>query len=242
VIDNVSDDQASRKEALAYLEAGFHEESQIMVTARSQDVVKGLLLDPKYCKPMPNLMKDEAAVIFLRKAAPGRKVSSLSPEEQSVLNSCLAQCYFDNLDGARSSRKRKRPRRHYHPLALGALGAYYNTINDTELLAWKPRPVDYNKWKNTSAQGLPEIFRILGLQFSTFEEPTKLMFLDMALSFQNLTHFRFATPQRRITWLAEIHEMSEAEVELKVSVDHHSPADCALLAFSIAEFLLTRAS
>ncbi|KAG0575840.1 hypothetical protein KC19_5G034700 [Ceratodon purpureus] len=221
VIDNVTDDSTSRTEALAYLEAGFHPHSRIMITSRSEDVVQALFTDPKstFCKAMPDLTEEEAGFIFLQGAAPQRALDALTDEERRVLSLCLGQCCFAS-DG------RPIKGEQYHPLALRALAVYYHEIDNVNVLSWENHLEDLDKLKHSRESS--DVFGILGLQFSTFDMRKKLVFLDLALycgtsrkSYEN-----------RVSWLADIHEERRRAMECQLQhlkrsgIINFSPSTC----------------
>lgn len=207
VIDNITDDSASRMEALAYLEAGFHPHSKIMITSRSEDVVQALFTDPMstFCKAMPNLTEEEAGFIFLKRAAPQRAIDTLTDEEKRVLKLCLGQCRFSS-DGRPIRGKQ------YHPLALRALAVYYHEIDNINVLSWEKYFEDLDKLKHSRESS--DVFGILGLQFSTFDMKKKLLFLDLALYYGT----SWKSFENCVSWLAEIHEERRRAMECQVSV------------------------
>lgn len=236
VIDNISDDEASRDEARAYLKAGFHPDSLIMITSRSQDIVKALFNDSesKYCKAMPNLTEEEAGIIFLQRAAPQRTLATLSDAEREILKLCLDQCRYPNPHEGQKKRNIE-DYRQYHPLALRALAVYFFEIDNNNLLSWKKNLYDDDKLKLSRESS--EIFRILGLQFSTFDKKKKLIFLDVALHYSTFWrsqehdnkqqiirsgsfewYHAFLDVEYYVIWLAEIHEERTRAMECQVSV------------------------
>ena len=112
VVDNITDDSASRMEASAYLEVGFHPHSKIMITSRSEDIVQALFRDSSstFCKAMPDLTEEEAGFIFQQRA-----LDALTDEEKRVFKLCLCQCCFSSDGGPIRVQQ-------YHPLPLRALG------------------------------------------------------------------------------------------------------------------------
>jgi hypothetical protein len=207
VIDNITDDSDSRTEASAYLEAGFHPHSKIMITSRSEDVVQALFADPTsaFCKAMPNLTEEEAGFIFLQRAAPQRALDTLTDEEKRVLTLCLGQCCFSS-DGRPIIGKQ------YHPLALRALAVYYHEIDNTNVLSWEKHLEDLDKLKHSRESS--DVFGILGLQFSTFDMRKKLLFLDLALYYGT----SWKSLKNCVRWLADIHEETRRAIECQVSV------------------------
>ena len=211
VIDNIIDDSGSRMEASAYLEAGFHPHSKIMITSRSEDIVQALFRDSSstFCKAMPDLTEEEAGFIFLQRAAPRSQLDALTDGEKRVLKLCLCQCCFSSVGGP--IRKHQ-----YHPLALRALAVYYHEIDSMNILSWEKHLEDLDKFKHSRESS--DIFGILGLQFSTFDVRKKLLFLDLALYYGT----SWKGLDRCLSWLADIHEETRRAMECQVSVTSRS--------------------
>jgi hypothetical protein len=92
VIDNVTDVNSSWKEACGYLAVGFHPESRIVITSRSKENIRKLVVDIPFCVPMPRLSVMEAGELFLRSAAPSMSVFRLTDEQQRIVGLCIQQC------------------------------------------------------------------------------------------------------------------------------------------------------
>lgn len=207
VIDNITDDSASRMEASAYLDAGFHPHSKIMITSRSEDIVQALFRDPNstFCKAMPDLTEEEAGFIFLQRAAPRKALDACTDEEKRVLKLCLRQCCFSSHEGPIREQQ-------YHPLALRALAVYYHEIDNMNILSWEKHLEDLDKLKHSRESS--DVFGILGLQFSTFDTRKKLLFLDLALYYGT----SWKSLKNCVRWLADIHEDTRRAIECQVSV------------------------
>lgn len=224
-VDNVGDSDECRTEARAFLRANFHPSSKVMVVSRSKDVVEALLEDSEFCKPLPDLMLEEAAAIFLSKAAPKKKFSSLEIEERRIVDVCLKECRFSPDGDPNADVKRYGQ---YHPLALRALGVYFFDISSTNLSFWTRRLDEFDKLKRS--RDCPQIFHILGAQFSTFDETKKLMFLDVALYARGyFGSFKFKPFEQWAKWLAALHNDNLTVVEDKVIEDFNCRGSgCAL--------------
>lgn len=214
-IDNVGDAEDSRDEACTFLRCNFHPSSKIMVVSRSKEVVEALLEGPEYCKPLPDLMIEEARALFLSKAtAPKKEFSSLSTAEVNIVNTCLKECLF-SPDGNTNADVLKKHGQ-YHPLALAALGVYFHDISRTNLLLWKKRLQEFDKLKRS--RDCPQIFLILGLQFSTFDATKKLMFLDVSLYAHGwIGSFKLKSFDHWVKWLGALHGLNIAVVEDKLN-------------------------
>jgi len=211
VIDNITEDPKFRTEASAYLEAGFQRGSMIMITSRSCDIVKELFPDGRdltYCKAMASLSEEEAGFVFLRRAAPQRKLESLTIEEQEILKVCVGQGCFFSVDG----------KWEYHPLALQALADYYHSHDSQNLLTWMEHLGGLGNLRGSDATW--EIFDVLGLQFRTLGFRRKLLFLDVCL-FMFEIYFCSRTLKEVISWLADVHEETPTVVEIEVVENCH---------------------
>jgi len=207
VIDNITNDRQSYMEASTYLTARFHLGSMIMITSRNLDIVEEIFPEHSnttYCKAMASLMEEEARLIFLRRAAPQRKLETLTIEEQEILRVCLAQCQFFVTNGIKQ----------YHPLALQALADYYHKHDNSNVLAWKEHLGDLDKLRLSNASS--DVFGVLGLQFRTLLEKEKLMFLDLCL----YNYYPIITIYTKdcLNWLEDIHEDTPTTVQFQVRI------------------------
>ena len=191
-VDNVEDAESSREQARDLLKCTFSAGSKLLVTGRSSIVVKNVLGRDEgfFCKPVPDVDANEALSIFLDIAAPGRSMSSLSAEEKCVVVKCANQACFLGK---------------YHPLALRALGAYYNDVDARNPLGWQNHLNDIHKFRPCGESESGTMFQILGLGFGTLSKATKLLFLDMALFIPT------------IEWLSAMHGEETSTIRRKVS-------------------------
>jgi len=103
-----------------FLEALYHKESLVIVTARSKSVLECLGIDGDACVEMPKLEEVDAMKLILHHAAEGKEFSG--DEDKGDILKCIQRCYFSEGIGLGY---------HYHPLALEALGLQlgYETKN-----------------------------------------------------------------------------------------------------------------
>jgi hypothetical protein len=151
-VDNVENAEHSQEQARDLLKCTFSAGSKLLVTSRSSSIVRDVLRqdEKKFCKPFPNVNATEALSIYLDKAAPGRSSSSLSAEEKSVVVECVEEACFLGK---------------YHPLALRALGSYYNEVDARNPLRWQSHLNDIHKLRPCGESESGTIFQILGLGF-----------------------------------------------------------------------------
>lgn len=203
VIDNVLDEH-SVDEARRYLEVDYHYESKILITSRSQEIVEELLHESNFCKPMPDLIEEEAIKIFLNKCSLGNKLYNLTNEVRQKVGSCIKQCMFSH-DGSYSSTSIDGTL--YHPMVLAALGSYFLEIERTNgHLNWANCLKVVDNFK--VSRHFSDIFQNLKLRFETFDEITKLLFLDIALYgevYMTSTFNGFPDNNKWVTWLAGVH-------------------------------------
>jgi hypothetical protein len=197
-IDNVTNDLISRREVEEYLTVGFHPESRIMITSRSEVVVQDLLPGVEFCMPMPRLSVQEAGAIFLRSAAPTKSICALTAEERRVLGLCIELCMFesdqselrtesgdDALQFLSSEHVSTLWWKSYHPLALLALGDFFyrsrvRSIEKSHMLGWKDL-LEKNEVCVKDLLKNPSIRSTIHAQFSVLDPSAQLLFLDIAL-------------------------------------------------------------
>jgi hypothetical protein len=197
-IDNVTDDRISRSEVEEYLTVGFHPESRIMITSRSEIVVQDLVPGVEFCMPMPRLNVQEAEAIFLRSAAPTKSICALTAEERRVLGLCIQLCLFesdqgglrsescdDGLEFLSSEHVSTLRRKSYHPLALLALGDYFyrsaeRSMEKSHMLGWKDQ-LEKNEVCVKDVWKKPSIRSIIHAQFNVLDPSEQLLFLDVAI-------------------------------------------------------------
>ncbi|XP_024398602.1 uncharacterized protein [Physcomitrium patens] len=220
IIDNVQDDHDSQEEARGYLKAKFCEGSKVVITSRSRVALEKLLPGPEFRKAMPELERDEAARIFLRRAVRHEKrLFSLDPRENKVLDTCLEQCSFSmEGDSWHRSKKRHGRRGQYHPLALTALASYLErkAQGNSNLSQWEPHLRGFDKLKLSNDSD--RMFGILGMQLRTFTKPKKLLFFDVAIYSRGEVELDLTSVDGWCDWLAMVNP-DMGEEELKSELD-----------------------
>ena len=132
--------------------------------------MKHVLGEVEYCKPIPRLRWEEAATLFLSKAAPKRPMSSLQPEEREIVERCLSECQFE---------EKGYPSRQFHPLVLRALGTYFHDVDSENVMSWGEALEDENKLQQ--CREAKSVNDILGLNYRSQSDQVKLVFLDSAI-------------------------------------------------------------
>ena len=116
-IDNVWNEDISRKQAEVLLEMGFHPDSLVIVTSRSREVLEWLGIHEDYCFEMPVLDKSDATEVLLHSMAPGFDIQSLADDQRSAVDKAVERCFM--MKGPISSAGSEKQ---YVPLALEVLG------------------------------------------------------------------------------------------------------------------------
>ncbi|KAG0586270.1 hypothetical protein KC19_2G077600 [Ceratodon purpureus] len=217
-IDNVGDFEDSRDEARKYLKVRLSPGSKVLVTARSQEILKSVLqtiANPfrgatDYCKPIPRLEWLEAAALFLSYAAPWvLSLSLLTAEEREIVERCVSECRFEDIGYDPSSQ--------YHPLVLRALGTYYHDVDSGSVLGWKEALENRNKLQRS--REARNVNDILGLNYDSLSDKEKLVFLDCALYSPGRTgwqrqpwweHEEVNHMNMWVSWISEVHGESSS--------------------------------
>ncbi|KAG0586282.1 hypothetical protein KC19_2G078700 [Ceratodon purpureus] len=218
-IDNVGDCEASRSEARKYLNVGLPSGSKVLVTARSQEILRSVLRGTEYCKPIPRLEWLEAATLFLSYAAPWvLSVSLLKAEEREIVERCVSECRFEDIGYDPSSQ--------YHPLVLRALGTYYHDVDGGSVMRWEEALENRNKLQRS--REARNVNAILGLNYHSLSEQVKLVFLDCALYSSHgygywksdLTSWWSLRESDEmnmwVSWISEVHGVSASDAKLMV--------------------------
>ncbi|KAG0617225.1 hypothetical protein M758_5G174500 [Ceratodon purpureus] len=171
-VDNVGDSECSRDEARGLVKTVFATGSKVMVTSRSRAILKSILHEEKYCKPISRLERHEARELFLSVAAPKKLSCPLLPFEDEIVKACLEECQFEEVGYAT---------RQYHPLVVRALGSYFHDVDEDNILNWKKHIYISVENKLQGCRETKQVNNILGLNYSSLLESEKLVFLDVAL-------------------------------------------------------------
>ena len=211
-VDDVREDLKSFEEIQAYMNY-LCPGSKIIIAARSQEIVKTVIGDTIYCKPIPNLNKEEALFLFLKIAAPKRKPIELDPSETRILKECLQICFFSLEEGNVEVG-------HYHPLALRAVASYfkdqYSKLDN--IVQCGEKLLNKKKLLFSSDASEDIIFDILGFGFHEMCPLSKQLFVDVALyAPQNDAGDNEAT----FKWLVDIHNFESHAIQLKVGLLSH---------------------
>lgn len=163
VVENVS--QNNIEEAEFYVNAGYARGSRVLVTSRTKSFLESVFRGQQYsdfCHPVPVLIAEEAALLVLTKAAPNKEITELDENEYEIVDYCCSRCFID---------------KQYHPSSLIALANYLRTIGD-DIIAWKPQ-LESESFRESNESD--SMYRYILLDYDNLSNPTKLIFLDLAL-------------------------------------------------------------
>ena len=151
----MSDSFTIMDQAQSYLTVGYNEDSIIIVTARSLDILRALEITD--CLEMPVLEAGEARSLFMHHAN-----LAIQEANKEMIMQHVNRCMFYN--GNVSSL-------HYHPLALIVLGSQVAAGKRNVLAGF-----------NESSSHGHSVFSILRKAFDALSFSDKLLFMDVALS------------------------------------------------------------
>ncbi|GLJ42240.1 hypothetical protein SUGI_0874330 [Cryptomeria japonica] len=186
VLDNITEE--SIDEVTYYLRADFGENSCILLSARSVDVLtKHFNIDSQSCMRVPRLEEEEAIAILVKRAFPGE--SKLGAEDRDFALKCANRCSFKETNGDIYPRART-----FHPLALKAFGRYLLGKNGSNLSKWV---AEIDCTVDGYGDGLVEVFSVLHKAFSCMHPKYRTIF--MLLTVYMLPNM---TPGKVKEWLA----------------------------------------
>ncbi|GLJ42237.1 hypothetical protein SUGI_0874290 [Cryptomeria japonica] len=186
VLDNVTEE--SIDEATYYLRADFGENSCILLSARSADLlVKHFNIDSRSCMRVPRLEEEEAIAILLERAFPVE--SNLGAENRGFALKCAKRCLFKDTSCDIGPRARS-----FHPLALKAFGGYLLSKYGSNLSKWV---AEIDGMVDGSGDGLDEVFTVLCKAFDDMDPIYQTIFIL-------LTVYRLPnmSPHKVTEWLA----------------------------------------
>ncbi|XP_059069046.1 disease resistance protein RPS4B-like [Cryptomeria japonica] len=162
VLDNIS--YESIDEVNYYVEAGFRENSCILLTARSVDVlIKHFKIELQSCMRVPSLEEDEAIRILLERTS--IEESTLKATDRAFAAKCAKRCSFKEV-GWRG--------RTFHPLALKAFGGHLFSKYGSQLSKWV---AEIKSLEDRSGYGLNDLLAVLGKGFDDMCPEYRTIFL-----------------------------------------------------------------
>ena len=202
-IDNMSDNQESKRQAIAHLGAGlyFARGSVILVTARSMGDLMCLnaYLHERDCIRMPELEEKAARTLFLNHAF-SNKHAREKLDNPGLISRCIQRCYYLKGDGTF----------HYHPLALQVLGELLGSVGyDSDL--WEMHLHRIDMFDDEISGNNHPIFSILRTSYDALSPEFQMLFVDIALFapsgwvYENLWD-----------WLSMVHGLRADEITRRV--------------------------
>lgn len=175
-LDNVQPDAELLEEARKYLTIWGQAEANasvgngtiVIVTAQSIETLDKVGINSSNCLEMPDLVEEEARKLFLLYAAPDY---DLKPEDDRYVRYCLRLCYFSKGESAG---------KHYHPLALTALGNQLQS-DEPDPSSWEKELSRDDVFNQMHVEGGHPIFRILRRGFDMLHPDDQLLFVDVVL-------------------------------------------------------------
>ncbi|GLJ42310.1 hypothetical protein SUGI_0875990 [Cryptomeria japonica] len=166
VLDNISEE--SIDEVTYYLKAELGEDSCILLSSRSVDVLeKYFKIDKQSCLRVPALEEEEAIGILLERICV--EVSMLGAEDKAFAVKCAKRCSFKEI-GARDGT--------FHPLALKAFGGHLFSKYGPHLSKWV---AEIEGWVDRRGYGLDDLFDLLGKAFDNMRPEYRTIFMLLTL-------------------------------------------------------------
>lgn len=133
-IDNVWNEDVSKKPADALLKMRFHPDSLVIVTSRSPRLLEWLGIHRECCFEVPTLDKVDATTLLFESAAPGCDIGYITMKQRQAVDKLVGRCFMRKGPIASAGSKMQ-----YVPLALEVLGHQLRIpLNDIEeeLTSW----------------------------------------------------------------------------------------------------------
>ncbi|XP_057845436.1 disease resistance protein RML1A [Cryptomeria japonica] len=166
VLDNISEE--SIDEVTYYLKAELGEDSCILLSGRSVDVLKKYFkIDKQSCMRVPALEEEEAIGILLERTCV--EISMLGAEDKAFAVKCAKRCSFKEI-GPRDGR--------FHPLALKAFGGHLFSKYGPHLSKWV---AEIEGWVDRRGYGLDDLLDLLGKAFDNMRPEYRTIFMLLTL-------------------------------------------------------------
>ncbi|XP_057868045.1 disease resistance protein ADR2-like [Cryptomeria japonica] len=183
VLDNITEE--SIDEVTYYLKAELGENSWILLSARSVDVLERYFkIDKQSRMRVPRLKQVEAIAILLERASV--EVSTLGAEDKAFAVKCADRCSFKEVDRREGT---------FHPLALKAFGGHLFSNYGPHLSKWL---AEIEGWVDPCGYGLDDLLALLGKAFDNMRPRYRTIFMLLTLYMPpNIS------PHKVIDWLVE---------------------------------------
>lgn len=200
-LDNVSIE--SLDQAKMYLDADFHKDSMVLVTARSLSILTShLKINESHCMEMPELEREEATKLFLNHAAPDYD-SFGDKDHDNDIQRCVEECLYSKGENFGS---------HYHPLALKVLGEQLRSSDPSE---WQDVLDEEPDKFNLLGETTHRVFSVLKRSYNSLREDDQLFFMDVAL-YTPEKYIFLEVPGNIFYWLSMVHNLEVTQVRRRV--------------------------
>ncbi|XP_073386640.1 disease resistance protein Roq1 isoform X2 [Physcomitrium patens] len=200
-LDNVSIE--SLDQAKMYLDADFHKDSMVLVTARSLSILTShLKINESHCMEMPELEREEATKLFLNHAAPDYD-SFGDKDHDNDIQRCVEECLYSKGENFGS---------HYHPLALKVLGEQLRSSDPSE---WQDVLDEEPDKFNLLGETTHRVFSVLKRSYNSLREDDQLFFMDVAL-YTPEKYIFLEVPGNIFYWLSMVHNLEVTQVRRRL--------------------------
>ncbi|XP_059066676.1 disease resistance protein RUN1-like [Cryptomeria japonica] len=166
VLDNITEECID--EVAYYLKADLGENSWILLSARSVDVLeRHFKIDKQSCIRVPRLIEEEAIAILLENASV--EVSMLGADEKAFAVKCAGRCSFKEVAWTEGT---------FHPLALKAFGGHLFNNHGLQLSKWV---AEIEGWVDRCGYGLDKLLALLGKAFDNMCPEYRTIFMLLTL-------------------------------------------------------------
>ncbi|GLJ42318.1 hypothetical protein SUGI_0876170 [Cryptomeria japonica] len=161
-------EEESIDEVAYYLKADLGENSWILLSARSADVLeRQFKIDKQSCIRVPRLIEEEAIAILLEKVSV--EVAMLGADEKAFAVKCAGRCSFKEVAGTEGT---------FHPLALKAFGGHLFNNHGLQLSKWV---AEIEGWVDRCGYGLDDLFALLRKPFDNMCPEYRTIFMLLTL-------------------------------------------------------------
>ncbi|KAG0588621.1 hypothetical protein KC19_2G256600 [Ceratodon purpureus] len=206
IFDNVlSEDDID--EVKMYLDIEYLQNSKVLVTARSLDVLKSLGLRECDCMGTPELEEHDATSALLYYAGCNHK--DFNKRQLDIIKRCVEVCKFTKTDIGGSECGSSA--HHYLPLALKVWGTQLGHVSK-DPMSWVESLKTLNEHKfNHFRERVHPLFSLLRQGYDKLDVQEQRIFLDLAIFFPRRSPFG-STDYSIVEWLSIIHGCSKGSI------------------------------
>ncbi|KAG0588560.1 hypothetical protein KC19_2G252200 [Ceratodon purpureus] len=206
IFDNVlSEDDID--EVKMYLDIEYVQDSKVLVTSRSLDVLKSLGLRECDCMGTPELEEHDATSALLYYAGSNHK--DFNESQLDIIKRCVEVCKFTKTDIGGSECGSSAY--HYLPLALKVWGTQLGHVSK-DPMSWVESLKTLNEHKfNRFEEQVHPLFSLLRQGYDKLGVKEQHIFLDLVIFFPRRAPFD-CTDYSIVEWLSIIHGCSEGRI------------------------------